>query len=236
LFGYANRSGDTYTLPSGIKNLEDGAFFDCNALTQLVLPANLRSVGWYVFENCTALKSLSFPAGVAAISRRAFYGCSAMESIAVDSANPYYYSDGRALIYKKTSELTVCIKGLETSYVTPATTKLIGSHSFETCYGLEHVTLSEGITLIDTEGFWECKTLQSAVLPSTLERINTLAFYGCVALTTIFIPISVDVIQSKAFVYCTSLHILCEAASKPANWDSAWNASNCPVTWGATRP
>ena len=65
----------------------------------------------------------------------------------------------------------------------------------------------------------------------TVTAIGGSAFYNCNSIVSVSIPSSVTSIGSSAFQSCSSLTIYCEAASKPSDWNSNWNYSNCPVVW-----
>ena len=65
----------------------------------------------------------------------------------------------------------------------------------------------------------------------TVTAIGDSAFRNCKLIVSVSIPDSVTSIGSYAFNNCNSLTIYCEAASKPSDWNSNWNYSNCPVVW-----
>ena len=64
-----------------------------------------------------------------------------------------------------------------------------------------------------------------------VSRIESNAFYYCTNLETVIIPNSVSSIKESAFGACGSLTIYCETASQPEGWNSTWNSSNRPVVW-----
>jgi hypothetical protein len=112
----------------------------------------------------------------------------------------------------------------------PSITKL-GSSAF---YGsaAPSIEVSHILTFGDS-ALSSCTKLTAAALNSSLTAISGYCFAYCSKLSSIFIPISVLSVGHYAFNGCSSLAIRCQAASKPSGWDSGWNPSNRPVTWGA---
>lgn len=120
---------------------------------------------------------------------------------------------------------------------------------------LREITLSEGITSIDTAAFYACENLtkvglpgslqtirdhafedctklQSIKLPPKLDSIYLNAFAGCSNMVKIFIPKSVQYIDAEAFAGCSNLTIACEAEAEPDEWAYTWNVDSRPVYWG----
>ena len=56
----AGRSG-TFTIPSGVKAVAEGAFADCALLTKIIVPSSVSVIGANVFANCPQLSSLVIP-------------------------------------------------------------------------------------------------------------------------------------------------------------------------------
>ncbi len=56
----AGRSG-TFTIPSGVKSVADGAFADCSLLTKIIVPTSVSTILANAFADCTRLSSLVIP-------------------------------------------------------------------------------------------------------------------------------------------------------------------------------
>lgn len=63
-------------LPSSIDFIDNGAFYNCDHMTQIVFPKNLRSIPDMCFYDCNALKSSPLPEGLVSIGEQAFYNAS----------------------------------------------------------------------------------------------------------------------------------------------------------------
>ena len=61
----------------------ESAFYNCTALTSIVLPDGVTSIGESAFYNCTALTSIIIPDSVTTIEKSAFLYCSSLASITI---------------------------------------------------------------------------------------------------------------------------------------------------------
>ncbi|MDR0810714.1 MAG: leucine-rich repeat protein [Paludibacter sp.] len=74
---YNSRSSvRTVIIGSGITNIGDGAFADCNNLTSVTISSTVYKIGVTSFMNCTSLTNLELPACITEIEGGAFRGCS----------------------------------------------------------------------------------------------------------------------------------------------------------------
>ena len=60
------------TLPAGVTNVPDGAFYYCTNLSTVTLPEGLRTIGEGAFKNCSSLREIVLPDGVVSIGKDAF--------------------------------------------------------------------------------------------------------------------------------------------------------------------
>ena len=70
----------TVTIPSSIRELGEGAFYRCSALTSVDL-GGVKTVGDEAFNSCTSLSKASFGRDLDSIGENAFLGCSALRSM-----------------------------------------------------------------------------------------------------------------------------------------------------------
>ena len=126
----------------------------------------------------------------------------------------------------------------------PDTVLTLALHSFEADTSLETIILPSELRSIGGSAFKDCTSLIIEDLPTNLTGIYSNAFDGCTSLTKMWIPISCSSIypfsiSESPFYNCTStLHIYCEASSKPAGWSDYWNyyddTNQLTVTWDTT--
>ncbi|MBR5655539.1 MAG: leucine-rich repeat domain-containing protein [Prevotella sp.] len=74
-----------------------------------------------------------------------------------------------------------------------------GDYAFSECWGIKHIVLPEGLTVVSKGMFQRCYNLESIRLPNTLTRIEEAAFEQADALSYLTIPENVEFIGQKAF-------------------------------------
>lgn len=67
-----------YYKGSGVQEIEDGAFFGCISLGELVCPSSLIKIGNSAFWGCTAIERIKLPEKVESIGKNAFAYCSSL--------------------------------------------------------------------------------------------------------------------------------------------------------------
>ncbi len=202
---FKNCSGlSSIAMGNSVESISSSAFEGCSGLTYLTISDSVTYIGEDAFKNCSGLRSISIGKSEASIWK-ALYGCSKLEYIEVDTNNELYRSDNNCLLSKGGATL---ILGCKSSIIPNSVTKISDS-AFSGCVGLTRINI-----------------------PDSVESIGKYAFSGCSGLTNITIPNSVTSIGESAFNGCSKLKIRCEAESKPDGWDTYWNISKRPVSWG----
>lgn len=62
-------------IPEGVTDIGNYAFYECNALTSVVIPNAVKRIGNFAFHSCTGFTSVVVPEGVTHIGDRAFQYC-----------------------------------------------------------------------------------------------------------------------------------------------------------------
>lgn len=167
------------TLPIGLTEIGERAFWACEQLEALEIPDGVTSIGWGAFSNCDALTSLHIPEAITGGIDEAFRGNPKLK-VTVDSANTAYESspDGR-LLYGKTGGVpTVLLHAAD---------------------GSDPVMLPGTVTEIGESAFWGCSSMPAVTLPAGLTEIGGMAFQRCSGLKTVTIPAAVTTIGAYAF-------------------------------------
>ena len=236
-------------IPDGVTSIEQWAFYDCTALTEINIPEGVTEISKNTFEGCSALTSITIPDSVTSIGDSAFFDCSSLENINIpddvteigiqvfygcSSLTSITIPDGVTSIgystFKDCSALT--------SINIPEGVTSIGSNTFDGCSALTNITIPDGVTSIGYCAFKDCSALTSINIPEGVTSIGREAFRNCSALTEITIPEGVTSIEQWAFIACPSLtDIYCEAAARPEGWHSSWLYGDCAadVFWGVSR-
>ena len=198
----------------------DRAFAYCDRLTSVTIPNSVTSIGDSAFYGCSSLTSVIIPDSVTSIGDDAFETCTSLVSITIPDSVTSIGSDA----FRNCTSLA--------SVIIPNSVTSIGNSAFSHCSSLTSIIIPDSVTNIGDSAFSYCGRLTSVTIPDSVTSIGDSAFENCTILTSVIIPNSVTSIGGDAFENCTSLTIYCEAASKPSGWDSYWNYSKRPVTWG----
>jgi hypothetical protein len=204
------------TIPDGITNIGNWAFFSCDTLTSATIPGSVTAIGDSAFDNCTSLTSVTMTNGVLSIGEWAFSDCVVLTSMTipdtVTSIGDGAFFECYALT-NGTIPAGVTNIGVNAFYnctslsdlMIPASVSSIGTQSFESCSGLTNLTIAEGVTNIGYAAFYLCTGLTSVTLPDSLATINPEAFEACVSLVNLTFPAGVSNIGDNAFSDCSAL-------------------------------
>ena len=81
----------TYTVPDGVVNISDSAFYNANNLAEVRLPDSVNEIGKSAFELCKNLKKLNL-ARTTKIGFAAFCCCEALDNISLNKAHVGNYA------------------------------------------------------------------------------------------------------------------------------------------------
>ena len=180
------------SLPEGLTNICDDAFYACPNLQSIVIPNTVTSIGRQAFINCTSLKQVTLSNAVETIGHSAFSSTS-ITSItlpsSVTSIEDYAFSYCRKL-----TEITI-----------PGSVSSIGNYAFQYCEQLSKATIEEGVKSIGYSVFQNCSKMTDISLPSSLISIGSSAFSSCSALASVVIPEQITTIEASTFSGCSSL-------------------------------
>ena len=71
------------TIPYGITQINQGAFYGCASLTSIEIPDSVTAIGVGAFYGCASLTSIEIPNSVTTIGNSAFHDCTSLTSVII---------------------------------------------------------------------------------------------------------------------------------------------------------
>ena len=201
-------SGDV-TIPSTlggcpVTTIGDGAFYDCEKLTSVIIPDSVTEIGRHVFGECYYLKFIK-----------------------VDENNKYFSNDEYGVLFNK--DKTKLIRypyGYDYSlggdelvqmanrkkYTIPQGVEIIGREAFRGVMLLSEVIIPDSVTTIESFAF--CETfLENIMIPGSIKNIGAYAFSSCF-ISGLVICEGVEVIGECAFANGQTFNIILPTSLK----------------------
>ncbi len=193
---------DGKTLP--VTAIGPQAFRNCLGLTSVQLPEGITSIDRQAFIDCVTLESITIPASVKTIGEQAFYDCLALTRVETPSLDCWldidfaeHYSNPLSYAHH------LFVGGEELKHL--VIDRYVKSNAFIECYGLESLTVEDGVTGMGTAAFAYCTGIKHLQLPGSMKGITRQAFYGCTGLKTLTLPEGVESLGYASFSSCSGL-------------------------------
>lgn len=186
----------TYTVPDGVRIINDGAFYGQRDLRSVTLPASVVEIGYYAFGYCTNLTRLNIPDNVTEIGNWAFSGCaklslnipakvqkignsafSSVREVRLDPGNLAYKSDSYGAIVSNDNTKLFYVPGNIRSYVISSGVRTIPQSIFSGNKNLTSVSIPSTVTSISQFAFSDCTSLKLTI-PASVKSIGYKAFFG----------------------------------------------------------
>ena len=190
-----------------------GTFYNCRALTTLVISDNATLDASFTVGNTYAKEALkTVKIGKGEIGNSAFNGCPNLTTVelgnGVTSVGDNAFSKCTALTSVNIGDGVTSIGKNAFNGCTALTNANIGSgaigeSAFNGCTSLANVTLGNGVTSIGKNAFIRCAQIPSITIGSGVTSIGSGAFNGCTALTNA--NIGSGAIGANAFQDCSRL-------------------------------
>ena len=215
------------SISDGFKQINDGMFFDCMYLDDVIIPQGVEIIGKQAFHNCRNIKTLTIPRKVRKICDFAFTFCVSLEILYVLPEEKIEL--GYHLFDTVPDAKMIALKGprwLNSSVINDFTIGENAKLTYEAFGYLDNIEwrIKNGVlTLSPIPGLnnsmedmvsnnkcnapWHdyANGIYKAIVGPGIENIGSGAFYDCINLQEIDLPTSITSIGYQAFHNCRSL-------------------------------
>jgi hypothetical protein len=147
-----------------IVGVEAGAYNHPRTLQHLVIPDNIHDFDEYCFDNFKNLESIYLGKGWDYLDGWYFINCPKLKTIHISKDN----------LYLQVHDGMVLSRGGKRVYLGFAERK--------------HITIPEGVEVINQYAFWFHKKLETIQFPNTLRKIGDNSFTNCPTLRSVVLP------------------------------------------------
>ena len=189
------------SLPPRVTHIGNRAFSGCRSLNAINLPQNVTYIGHKAFSYCR-IKTITLPMRLKCLDGNPFSGCSELQNVSCLSPwfrvieNAIYTINGKTLISYFGKKLFISI---------PQGVTHIGKGAFSGNKYLGSILWSSDMSHIGDRAFAGCFNLQIVSLPKGLVHIGEGAFAACGSLRFISFSEKLTYIGNNAFAGCELL-------------------------------
>lgn len=220
-------SGNTYTVPFNVSDINDQAFMECDGLESVYICNGITTLSFDAFKGCDKLDNVVLPETVQEIYSSAFENCSNLKSIKFSDDIKRFGED----VLKGTPWLEAQNDG--PVYCGPVFCTIKGDNS-----DLTEITVKDGTKCIADYAFSVEKdgkrgnaSLKKVILPESTEYLGDAAFFGCSALKTVDFCGGIKRYNGRTFSGCSSLEdiILFDTTIMRGDFESCGSLKNVVV-------
>ena len=179
-------------IPSGIRTINDCAFYSNTSLTSVFIPDNVTTIGKFAFSNCNHIVTVEIGTGIQSIGANAFEWCSALESITILATTPPSISTNS---FSQTNNCPIyvpedSVEAYKTAWPYYAS-RIFPQASPDAVFNsivdgsVTSLVIPDGVESIYYDAFAYCSNLASVTIPSSVTTIYAWAFAGCTSLVSI---------------------------------------------------
>lgn len=171
LIQFPSAKTGNYTVPTGVREIGDSAFYAAFNVGSVMLPATVTNIGKSAFDGASKLSSINIPDGITKIEDRAFYRCSSLSS----SVIPNGVTTIGDFAFSATKLPTVTI---------PESVTTIGHNAFSSL-SIASIVIPNSVTNMGNAVFSNCRFLTSAAVGTGINRVPSDTFAGCMFLRNV---------------------------------------------------
>lgn len=219
---YGHPEIESITLPEGLEKIGFQAFKNSGILA-LTIPDSVREIASNAFEDCKELTVFHMGNGVEKVGDGLFSGCDSLSKIDLDNSNPNFIFYNGALYNSDMSHLYQILNGAHIrNFTIPSTVTSMSPYCGFGLPNLVNLTTNPDLKTIPAYAFSDCPALLTVTLAGGTDEIEMKAFSDNESLAQVYIPKSVHTIHATAFDHCPALSIL----SKEGNHAEAYAKEN----------
>ena len=203
------------TIPQTVTEIGDNAFEGCSKLAEIEIPQKVTTIGNNAFKNCTELKEIEIPNSVTGMGNYVFMNCTALANVKLPNIRKNItegmFKNCTALKSITLPDSVTRIagsafynSGLETITLS-SKLQIIEGSAFRKCTALQSIIIQDSVTSIGSYCFAECEALSSIQLGNGLTKIEQYTFNQCPALQKVTLPYRLTSVAANAFTNCTQL-------------------------------
>lgn len=169
--------------PEGFERIGQLVFSNCRNLTgKIVLPSTIKEIDDGAFFQ-SKISSINLPEGLEKIGDATFYACRLKEVWIPNSCQTISGTNNFQMNYPLVKIhlpeglekipncfANICLDLQEVNI--PSTVKCIGHTAFEQCKSLKKIDLPNGLETIEREAFYHCDSLEQIIFPATLKLLG----------------------------------------------------------------
>ncbi|MBR4361332.1 MAG: leucine-rich repeat protein [Ruminococcus sp.] len=178
-------------LPSTLKNIKTAAFRNCSSVKQFNIPDGTDTIGEWAFSNCTGISSLVIPDSVTSMGRMMLNGCCTLETLTL----PYAATSAECAAADGSVDPDCSVADL---FIDQHWNWENDAMDFST-YGISKIVITDG-EKIPRYAFSDMRTLREVdICGADTASVEEYAFNNCTAIEAAEIPESVKTIAPNAF-------------------------------------